>query len=165
MAETRLCLEKVAHALGTGMPMPAPGHSAARPRPQAAPSSLAQQRWSLESPALGVAPNREAEPPRGLPSLRGPSRDTASGLPVSDTPAEPGLRRHGLPQETCGLAPRPQLPQAGPGGRPGRGFRAQQFVTCFGCADELKGGINFLPQLATADLSFSVFVTDTARLL
>lgn len=132
-------------------------------RPRPARSLSRDGAWSprhLEWPPTERPNHQGASRP-----CEGPSRDTASGLPVSDTPAEPGLRRHGLPQETCGLAPRPQLPRAGPGGHPGRGFRAQQFVTCFGCADELKGGINFLPQLATADLSFSVFVTDTARLL
>lgn len=155
LAEARLCVEKV--ALGTGMPTPAPGHRGARARPQGCPACSAE--WTL-----GAAPHRDAEPPRGPLPARAP----AETLPVT------------CPSGTPQLSPGPRDPgshgeRVGPGRAPGAHLcRAQQpsvkglprpaVYYLFLCTDELKGGINFFPQLPTADLSFSVFVTDTSRL-
>lgn len=122
-------------------------------------AQLARQRWTL-----GAAPHRDTEPPRGPLPARAP----AETLPVT------------CPSGTPQLSPGPRDPgshggRMGPGRAPGAHLcRAQQpsvkglprpaVYYLFLCADELKGGINFFPQLPTADLSFSVFVTDTSRL-
>lgn len=111
-AETRLWLEKVACAPGTGT---CPGRGGARPRPQGVPSSL--RRTGARSPVRGAAPKGEARPP-GAPPREGPA----------ETPPGPGPADTGSCGKGVGPAPRPSSPAPSPAAgsvSPPRGARTR----------------------------------------
>lgn len=106
-------------------------------------------------------PTAESKPPKSPSSLPGlQERSSAVSPPaLGDLAAESSLGGRKLVQSHSQLTCPGTL-----GHLSVKNFHSKQFITYFWCTDELKGGINFLSQLAIADLSFFVFVTDTSHL-